>query len=145
MFQLYPHCGALGIHCGQMRQYLSCFSCFDMRYHPHLRPIYIILRGSFSRKNTVEELSTDPKVTLDGTCLFIHLMGYIRLCGLHCKGQNKAISNQQILPSVCAMAHTYSLCNFATFFPLLIFITFHIVTPPIFSELPILIYKFLRV
>lgn len=70
VFQLYPYWGALGIHWGQMKIYLSCFlcfTCFDVRYHPHLRLVsslwvYLILRGSFSRKNIMEELSADLQI-----------------------------------------------------------------------------------
>lgn len=70
---------------------------------------------------------TDPKVTPNGTSLFIHVMGYviIRLYELHCRGQKEVILNQKMLPSVYAMAHTYFLFIFCCIRP---FINLHYIS-----------------
>lgn len=113
--------------------------------------VHMVFWGSFSRKNIVEELSTDPQIQkslLMAPVYLYHVMGYVIIRHMNCTVGDKI---KQFQINKCSLQfvpwHTLIfLCIFfSAFVPLLIFITFHIVAPPIFSELPTQIYMFLRI
>lgn len=128
-FQLYPHSGTLSIHCGQTRKYLSCFLCFDVRYHPHLRSVYGFTwyLGEISPVKILWRscLQTHRSKSNSWWHLFIYSCDGVCMYELNCRGQKEKILNQQMLPSVCAMAHTYFLFTFCYIRP---FINLHYIS-----------------